>query len=726
MSAELIRVLLVEDDEDDYILTSDLLKEIKRSSYAITWISHYADAAAAMTSPEYDVCLIDYRLGEGDGISLIREARERKSQMPMILLTGQGDADVDLAANAAGASDYLVKGEIDAKLLERAIRYAVANAKMRASLAESEMRFRSVIESAMDAIVLTDADGNIISWNRGAETTFGYPAAAIVGKPISTLFTPAYTDIHTTNSEINELAAAGLLHTSSTAVEIRGLKSDGTELPLEISVSSWVTPEGTYYSGIIRDVTERKSLEDQLTHQALHDPLTKLPNRVLFRDRVEHALARAERRQTDIAVLFLDLDNFKTVNDTLGHTAGDALLLAVAERLQGCLRMSDTASRLGGDEFAVLIEDTTNTDGGVLVARRILDVLKRPFEVSGRSVFVGASVGISLSSPVAANPSTLLRNADVAMYMAKSQGKNQYAVFESEMHNDLIKRSELETDLRAALNCGEFELVYQPIMDLSSRHIVGMEALVRWNHPRGLAIGPDEFIPIAEEADLMQSLGRWILQQACTQCGYWNREFEHLRPLAVSVNVSSRQFLDDGLLSAVEFALANGGLDPQNLILEITEGTMLKDTDTTVAKLKELREVGVRLAIDDFGTGYSSLSYLHKFPIDVLKIDKSFIDKIGEGREGAAMARAIISMSETLSLGTIAEGIESQEQIEMLQGLGCDMGQGYLFAHPLKASEMGGFLREAEDNTATDASKNASDPPPPGVGKLPKTLPFHF
>ena len=705
---ESLKVLLIEDDEDDFILTSELLKEIKRSSYEITWISKYEEAEAALTNCSHDVCLVDYRLGQGDGISLIRAARNRGSQAPMILLTGQGDTDVDLAANAAGAADFLVKGEINAQLLERAIRYAVANAKVAASLAESEVRFRSVIESATDAIVLTDTEGKILSWNHGAETIFGYPSQDILGMPIATLFPTVYSDVQTTNPEINALASAGLLQPGCAAVEMLGVKRDGTELPLEISVSSWKTGDGSYYSGIIRDVTERKSLEHQLTHQALHDPLTKLPNRVLFRNRVEHALARAERRHAPIAVLFLDLDNFKTVNDTLGHSAGDALLIKVAERLQSCLRSSDTASRLGGDEFAVLIEETNETRDGAIIAQRILEILRKPINMGNRDVFVGASIGIAVSSSIASTPSTLLRNADVAMYMAKSSGKNQFAIFQNEMHHALIKRSELETDLRAALNCGEFELAYQPIVDLESRRIIALEALVRWNHPRGLKIGPDEFIPIAEEANLMQALGRWILKQACSQCAYWNREFEHLRPVAVTVNVSSRQFLDDDLVSTVEFALEHSELDPRNLILEITEGTMLKDTETTIATLQKLRQVGVRLAIDDFGTGYSSLSYLHKFPIDVLKIDKSFIDKIADGREGAAMARAIISMSQTLQLGTIAEGIESEEQIVMLHKLGCGMGQGYLYSKPLAQSEMVKFLRRASADYLSRAEERSN------------------
>ncbi len=724
MIAETITVLLIDDDEDDYILTSELLKEIKGTSYDITWISRYSEALEAMARC-YDVCLIDYRLGEGDGIGLIREARNKGCQTPMILLTGQGDSDVDHAANAAGAADYLVKGDIDAQLLERAIRYAVANTKMTASLAESEARFRSVIESATDAIVLTDAQGVIISWNRGAETIFGYSSSEILGMPISSLFANAYSDIHTTNPEVNALVGAGLLHPGSTAVEIQGLKSDDTELPLEISVSSWSTPDGTYYSGIIRDVTERKSLEDQLTHQALHDPLTKLPNRVLFKNRVEHALSRTERSGSPVAVLFLDLDNFKTINDTLGHSAGDALLITVAERLESCLRSSDTASRLGGDEFAVLIEDTTNTKDGCLVAERILEALRKPIDIDGKDAFIGASIGIAISSAHASTPSTLLRNADVAMYTAKSQGKNQYALFENEMHNALIKRSELETELRSAMDHGEFELVYQPIMGLGSGRINAVEALLRWNHPRGLKIGPNEFIPIIEDANLMQPLGRWILEQACEQCAVWNREFGRIRPLAVAVNLSSRQFLDDNLFGVVSSALERSGLDAGNLILEITEGTMLQNTETTVSILNRLRDIGIRLAIDDFGTGYSSLSYLHKFPIDVLKIDKSFVDKIHNSREGAAMARAIISMSETLHLETIAEGIESKEQIATLQVLGCEMGQGYLIAHPLKVAEMGDFLRDA---TGADEAVmvEPSDGPSPEMRKSVKIPAYQF
>jgi len=696
MKKSILKVLLIEDDEDDYILTSELLGEVKGTHYEIAWISRYSDGLPAIMIGDHDVCLVDYRLGEGDGITLIREAKSKGCPTPMILLTGQNHTDVDLAAAEAGAADYLVKGSVDAQLLERSIRYSLAHAKMMENMTASELRFRSVVESARDAIVLTDGNGKIISWNNGAEIMFGYTAEKIMGQPIALLCSAGYSDIHTTSPEVNTLISAGLLHPGSNAVETNGIKSDQTEFPLEISVSSWRTAEGMFYSGIIRDITERRSLEDQLTHQALHDPLTKLANRVLFRNRVEHALTRAQRRNAEVAVLFLDLDNFKTINDTLGHASGDALLISVAERLLACLRVSDTASRLGGDEFAVLIEDTIDTEGGILVAERIREVLRTPFLIDGKQVFAGVSVGIATSSSAKETPEELLRNADVAMYMAKSQGKNQYAVFENAMHDAVLRQAELELELRNAIDQDEFEMVYQPIIDLNNGDVMAMEALIRWNHPRNIHIGPNEFVPIAEETNLMPRLGEWILNEACREAAKWQDEFEPTKPLDITVNISSRQFLDGSLVDAVRSALYSSGLNPQNLILEITEGTMLSNTEATINKLEELRLLGVRLAIDDFGTGYSSLSYLHKFPIDVLKIDRSFIEKINDGHEGAAMARAIISMSETLHLETIAEGIETPDQITALKDLGCEMGQGYLFAKPLSRHDVRNFLRDSK------------------------------
>lgn len=695
MKEDVLKVLLIEDDEDDYILTSELLNDVRETEYKISWVSKYDDGLAAILADEHDVCLIDYRLGEGTGIDLLREAIASGCRLPMILLTGQGDKEIDLEATQAGAADYLVKGALEPAVLERAIRYAVARGRTLETIRESENRFRSIVESATDAIILFDRNGEVISWNRGAQTIFGYSEKEILGQPVSALFPAAYVQHLSQSGGCDPLITSGLLRAGSRATELNGVRQDGTDFPLEISLSSWETAKGVFYSGIIRDVTQRKSLENQLTHQALHDPLTKLANRVLFRDRVEHAIERAGRKRAPVAVLFLDLDNFKSVNDSLGHAAGDQLLVSVTERLQACLRLSDTPARLGGDEFAVLVEDIGHADGAVFIAERIRNVFSAPFSISGTDIFVGTSIGIASTVSFLESPDELLRNADVAMYMSKSNGKDRYTVFKSEMHDALIKRVKLEADMRTAIEKKEFEVFYQPIVDLRSEKVMGMEALVRWNHPEHGLIPPLDFIPLAEDTNLIVPLGRWILESACEQAREWQVQYGYGEELSITVNISSRQFQYDSLLESVETSIARSGLPPQSLILEITESTMLMNTEATIKKLTQLKSLGVRLAIDDFGTGYSSLSYLQRFPVDILKIDKSFVDKIANGKEGAAVAKAIITMSDTLHLKTIAEGIETVGQQNELQNLGCELGQGFHFAKPLQVDDMSEFLRSA-------------------------------
>lgn len=698
MKKNTLRILLIEDDEDDYILTSELLEEVKGTEYEIVWVSKYQDALMTILENHYDVCLVDYRLGEGTGIELLREAAARGCRTPMILLTGQGDQEIDVEAAESGAADYLIKGQVEAQLLERTIRYALAHSKMVETLRESENRFRSVIESANDAIILTNQQGKICEWNKSAQAIFGYAKEEILGRSFSALFPTAYYCQIIKNNESDPLLASGMLRPGGKTVEINGVKKNGSEFPLEISLSSWETGGGVFYSGIIRDVTERKSLENQLVHQALHDPLTKLANRVLFRNRVEHALKGLERHRTQIAVLFLDLDNFKAINDTLGHVTGDELLVSVAERLCACLRANDTPARLGGDEFAVLIEDATHTDGAVLVAERIKSVLRAPFLINGKNVFVGTSIGIVTAETGNESPEELLRNADTAMYMAKSRGKGCYVVFENAMHESLVKRMKLEAELHSAVENNEFVLHYQPIIDLQSEKIIGMEALVRWAHPQHGLIPPMEFIPVAEATNLIIPLGKWILEEACSQMHRWQIQYDPESRLSITINISSRQFQQNALVETVVEALSKSGLPAQNLILEITENTMMENSETIRRKLHELKNLGIKLAIDDFGTGYSSLSYLQGFPVDILKIDKSFVDNIIHSREGTAMAQAIITMGNTLQLKTIAEGIESSEQTAKLQKLGCELGQGYHFAKPLNKDDMNSFLSKADLN----------------------------
>lgn len=692
MTKNTINVLLVEDDEDDYILTADILAEVIGTKYSITWMPSYAKAKEELQNGGYDVCLVDYRLGEGNGIDLIRDAIAGDCRVPMILLTGQGDREIDLQATEVGAADYLAKNRLAPPLLERSIRYAIAHGRTLETLRESENRFRSLVESANDAIVLTDQSGMICSWNKSAQTIYGYSSEEILGKPLSTLF-PKTHDVSITDSGLADpVLVSQMLHAKNKAIDFTGKRKDGTEFPLEISISSWQTAQGTFYSGIIRDITDRKMLEHQLIHQALHDPLTKLANRVLFRDRVEHAINRSGRKQDLIAVMFLDLDNFKSVNDALGHAAGDQLLISVTQRLESCLRSSDTPARLGGDEFAILVEDINVPNEATVIAERIRSVLRAPYMVCGTEVFISASIGIATSANDDQSPEELLRNADLAMYLSKGKGRNQCTVFDDRMHDLLIKRVRLETDMRSAIEKSQFELYYQPILDLHSERVIAMEALVRWNHPEHGLIRPLDFIPLAEETGLIVPLGTWILNEACRQAHRWQIEHGLEGSLSITVNVAGRQFQEEGLVEAVANALYESNLPAKSLILEITEGTMLLNTDATIVTLNALKTLGVGLAIDDFGTGYSSLSYLQRFPVDILKIDKSFVDKLATGKEGSAVAKAIITMSETLNLKTIAEGIESVGQQTELQRLGCELGQGYHFAKPLRAVDMNDFL----------------------------------
>jgi diguanylate cyclase (GGDEF)-like protein len=435
----------------------------------------------------------------------------------------------------------------------------------------------------------------------------------------------------------------------------------------------------------LRLLAERAAQEARFRHEALHDPLTGLANRALLRDRAEHALVRASRRQQlPLALIFLDLDNFKTVNDSLGHAAGDGLLVESARRLLACVRATDTVARLGGDEFAIFIEDPTDAEGCSLITTRILDALERPFTLEGRDLFISASLGLATARD-GESADDLLRNADVAMYIAKTRGKGRVEHFEPEMRTVALARMELESDLRRALDAGEFVLHYQPIVVLETGEITGVEALVRWQHPRRGLLPPAQFIGAAEEMGLIVPLGAWVLREACRQGAAWNRR----QDLAVTVNVSGRQLQTPQIVADVRVALAESGLDPQALILELTESVLTTDSgDGVLGTLQALKGLGVRLAIDDFGTGYSSLSSLHRFPIDILKIAKSFVDDIGDTSGRQALAQAIITLGTTLSVRTIAEGIEQSGQRVQLQRLGCELGQGFHFSVPLPAADL--------------------------------------
>jgi diguanylate cyclase (GGDEF)-like protein/PAS domain S-box-containing protein len=544
---------------------------------------------------------------------------------------------------------------------------------------QNEARFRSLVQHSSDVIIVTRANGTMRFVSPSANRVFGYDPSEMVGRQITSLLHP----------DDSGRAATLFEHASRTPgvtgpVEWRFRQPDGSWLSAEILATN-LTGDPTVRGIVLntRDVSERKRLEEQLTHQAFHDPLTGLANRALFRDRVSHALALAQRQSHPITVLFLDLDDFKRVNDSLGHAEGDRLLISAAERFLSCARAADTVARLGGDEFAILIEHAAGPDGRAELLERLATAMGHPFTLSGNQVQVTASIGVATAS-VGDTADDLLRNADVAMYAAKRRGKGRSETYESRMYADVRHRLEMEAALRAAIDAGELTLHYQPIVQLATGAIYGVEALVRWEHQTYGHLLPQHFIPLAEETGLIVKLGSWVVDEACRQVQAWRLAFPATQ-LSVSVNISSRQLQGPGIADALSDALASSGVDPSAIILEITESVLMQQTDSVLERLQGLKKLGVRLAIDDFGTGYSSLSYLQRFPIDILKIAKPFVEEVALGAERAALARAIIGLSDTLRLQTVAEGIEMAEQRAALIELGCPLGQGHYFARALPA-----------------------------------------
>ena len=546
----------------------------------------------------------------------------------------------------------------------------------------SEERFRSLVQNSSDVISIVDADGGVRYHSESVRRVLGYdPGELVDGDPL--------TLVHPDDRErVGRFVAEAALRPGVTAAETWRIRHrDGTWLHSETVAANLL--EDPNVRGLVlntRDVSDRKELEAQLVHQAFHDGLTGLANRTLFAERVEHALGRSGKGE--LAVLFIDLDDFKHVNDSLGHAAGDQLLVAAARRLQGCLRPADTAARLGGDEFAVLLERVTDAEAAAAVAGRVLDTLHQPFGLNGRTIPIKASLGVATGRPGTDEAEELLRNADVAMYAAKAGGKDRYELFRPDMHEDMLQRLELETELRHAADRDQLVLHYQPIVELVSGRITRVEALVRWEHPTKGLLPPSAFIPLAEEQGLIGPIGNWVLLQACLQARRWQDQFPDAPPLSVHVNLSGRQLEEQQLVGEVVQALETARLSPRLHTLEITESVLVSDIEAMSTRLRELKGLGVLLAIDDFGTGYSSLSYLRRFPIDMLKIDKAFVDGIGRGREDTALAHAIIKLSHTLQLHAVAEGIEEPEQATNLVTLGCRDGQGFYFSRPLPTAAM--------------------------------------
>jgi diguanylate cyclase (GGDEF)-like protein/PAS domain S-box-containing protein len=697
--SSVIRVLVSEDEHEEFAVVAAVggREEVIGDTIPLSILPHWK-RERLMSHRSYDVPVREAELAEPlgfphDSAVLLNVPLFMKDELRGLLVVGSSstlpranrDTLEALASQVALALD-------SAALTEDLLRQ------------QTEARFRSLVQNSTDVVMVVDADSTVRYVSPSVAGVFGYDVRDIEGTKLTGLIHPD------DKTQVLQFLTASSREGGpfTTLIESRMRHRDDFWLHVETLRTDLMHDPNV--KGIVlnsRDISERKAFEEQLEHQAFHDSITGLANRALFRDRVEHALERQTRDDQPVSVLFMDLDDFKTINDSLGHAAGDRLLAEVAERLRGCLRLPDTAARFGGDEFAILIEDAGEGIGAADVAARILQALDGPFLLEDKEVFVRASIGIAASqSGRATGPEgaeELLRNADVAMYIAKEAGKNRYQIFEAEMHDTALRRLEMKADLQRAVDNGEFVIHFQPVIRLATGEIEGFEALVRWNHPtRGLVV-PADFIPLAEETGLVVQIGSWVLAEACRQAKALQPSAPDHRPLHMAVNLSARQLQRSEIVREIARVLFETGLAPECLVLEITESVMMQDMALSNHRLNELKQLGVKLAVDDFGTGYSSLNYIRRFPVDILKVDKSFVDGVAEGGEESALTAAIIELAGILNLRPVAEGIERADQLDKLLELRCELGQGFYFSRPLPIEGVEELLRTRRMLAARDA-----------------------
>jgi diguanylate cyclase (GGDEF)-like protein/PAS domain S-box-containing protein len=600
---------------------------------------------------------------------------------------------------------YLKNVESSTKQAELAHQHALEVQQHMEALRASEERFRSAFDNATIGMAVVSLQGRWLQVNRSLCDILGYAEGELLESDVKHL---THRDDLVAFDEQMLHFTAGTVPSHQT--EVRYTHKSGKEVWAHTGMSLVRDGEARPLHLIfqIQDITDRKRAEEQLLHDAFHDALTGLPNRALFMDHVKMAIQRSRRSGDRLfAALFLDLDRFKIINDSLGHMVGDQLLVGIAHRLEACLRPGDTVARLGGDEFTILLEDLTTTDDAIDVARRVQEAVTQPFNIGGHEVFTTASIGIALSNTGYDRAEDLLRDADTAMYRAKMEGKKRHVVFDKAMHDRAMELLQIETDLRRAITRKEFFLNYQPIVCLETGKVASFEALVRWRHPERGLVMPGEFIPVAEETGLIIPLGVFVLNEACRQMRAWQKVGLAGEDVTMSVNLSSRQFSQTDLIDQVSSALRDSGLKAANLKLEITESMVMENIDMAIGMLAQLRGLGVGLSIDDFGTGYSSLSYLHRFPIDTLKIDRSFVTQMTDNAENAEIVRTIVTLARSLDMHVIAEGVETGEQLRQLGGLGCDYGQGYLFSRPVGAGQAVELLGGDEFTRLTSGREEA-------------------
>jgi diguanylate cyclase (GGDEF)-like protein/PAS domain S-box-containing protein len=684
-------VLLIEDNPGDARLIREMFNEQDSKDVELNHVECMGDAEKYLADHAVDIILADLGLPDTQGLEAVRRTHAAAPHVPLVVLSGQDDESTALQALKEGAQDYLIKGQIEPRELLRALRYAVERKSIEETLYTEKEFAQVTLDCIGDAVICTDVAGNITFLNRVAEKMTGWLRKEATGKPMDKVFriVDAATRQITPNLIARTIGEDGTWHLPQDCILIR---RDGGETSVEDSAAPIRDLEGQMTGSVLvlRDVSVARALAEKVIHSAEHDFLTGLPNRLLLNDRIGQAIALAHRHKNMVAVLFLDLDGFKHINDSLGHPAGDKLLQSVAGRLSDCVRAPDTVSRQGGDEFVVLLQEVKQAEDIAIAARRMLRAVEEAHSIDDHELHVTASIGVSLYPDDGLDAETLIKNADTAMYQAKEETGQSCKFFRPEMSVRAVERQSIEEDLRRALELKEFTLNYQPKVNLSTGAVIGAEALIRWTSPTRGQVPPLEFIPIAEDSGLILPIGAWVLREACTQARAWVDA--GLPATTMAVNVSAAQFRSENFLDFLFATLNETGLDPKYLEVEVTESVLMRHAELAASILQTLRDRGVRVSVDDFGTGYSSLSYLRRFPLDALKIDQSFVREISTSPYETAIVRAIISMGRSLNLRIIAEGIETAGDLAFLKDRGCDEGQGYYFSRPVPAEEFAKLL----------------------------------
>jgi len=696
MLKEVIKtVLLVEDNSGDARLIREMFNDQGAQCVELTHMGCIFDAEAYLAKHVADVILLDLGLPDAQGLEAVRRARASAPHVPLVVLSGMDDELLAIKAMQNGAQDYLIKGHIDSRELLRALRYAIErNAFEEALFAEKE-RAQVTLDSIGDAVICVSISGEVTFLNLAAQHMTGWAALEAIGAPVSEVFGTMKSASDETEISLPKVACDNN-QPNHLPLDCILVLRDGREIAIEGSSCPIHDRKRQIVGTVIvfRDVSAARLMARQIAHAAQHDFLTGLPNRLLLHDRISQAIALAKRNNRGVAVLFLDLDGFKHINDSLGHPVGDKVLQSIAKRLMDCVRAPDTVSRQGGDEFILLLTEVDQPGGASTVATRVLRALSDSHSIDQRDLHVTTSIGISVYPTDGLDAETLIKNADIAMYQAKEDGCQSYRFFEPAMNIRAVERQAIEEGLRHALERHELLLHYQPKINLKTGAITGAEALLRWTHPTRGPISAAEFIPVAEDCGLILPIGRWVLREACAQVRSWRDA--GLPGVMMAVNISAVQLRSKNFLEGLFEILSETEMDPGCLEVELTESVLMKRPEFMTSILETLREKGIRVAVDDFGTGYSSLSYLRRFPLDSLKIDQSFVREISDNPGETPIVNAIISMAQSLKLRVVAEGVETQQEMEFLQTRECEEAQGYYFSPPVLPQQFAKLLVDQE------------------------------